>query len=218
MMIQVFICDDHKLVAEGVSLMLAGEPGIEVSGFAHDGERVVTLVKEGEKFADVLLLDINLPGINGIDVCRIVKQSFPGIKVIALTMLKELSLVKLILKNGADGFLVKNAGKQEVIEAINTVMSGNRFVDDELKNLLLNDFVSQAKPRSSYELVPSLSRREKEVLQLILDEYTAPEIAEKLFISQGTVETHKRNLLAKLGVRNTAGLVRMALEYDLLNK
>ncbi len=217
-MIRVYICDDHKLVVEGISLMLSDEQAIEFAGFSPTGEDLVALAKTEPRFCDVLLLDINLPGINGIEVCKVMKQLQPAIKIIALSMLKELSLVKMMLKNGADGYLVKNAGKTEIVAAIRAIQEGKRFIDEELKDLLLSDFTTNVKQRRSTELVPSLSRREKEILQLILDEHTAAEIAEKLYISTGTVETHRRNMLSKLGARNTAGLVRMAMEYDLLHR
>ncbi len=216
-MIRVHICDDHKLIAEGIELMLKGEEDIRFLGATKSAEELLNLANSMTDFCDVLLLDINLPGMNGIEACKIIKTVSPKMNVIALSMLKELSLVKLMLKNGANGYLVKNAGKDEIVSAIRVVVTGKKYVDDELKDLLLEDFTS-GKTKKDDEIFPSLSRREKEVLSLIMQEFTAVEIADKLFISNGTVETHRRNMLSKLGVRNTAGLVRMAMEYNLLDK
>ena len=129
-------------------------------------------------------------------------------------MHKESSLIKLMLSNGAKGYVLKNAGQDEVIEAITQVYQGKTYLDDTVKEIIVNT-VTKASKKSQQSPFPSLSRREKEILELILEEHTTQEIAEKLFISFGTVETHRRNMLIKTGARNTAGLVRIALEYEL---
>ncbi len=216
-MIKVFICDDHNMVVEGIKLMLDDEPDIEFTGYCNDAEKLLELAGQNNLNCNIILLDINLPGLNGIDTCKILKQQFPLYKIIALSMLKELSLVKLMLKNGAEGYLVKNAGKAELVTALKNIYSGENYIDEEIKKLLVADLTNDARQKKSFELIPSLSRREKEILQLIVEEYTTPEIAERLFISNGTVETHRRNMLTKLGARNTAGLVRMAFEYKLID-
>lgn len=216
-MIKVFICDDHNMVVEGIKLMLDDEPGIEFAGYCNNAEKLLELAGQNNLNCNIILLDINLPGQNGIDTCKVLKQQFPLYKIIALSMLKELSLVKLMLKNGAEGYLVKNAGKAELVAALKTIYSGENYIDEEIKKLLVADLTNDARQKKSSELIPSLSRREKEILQLIVEEYTTPEIAARLFISNGTVETHRRNMLTKIGARNTAGLVRMALEYKLID-
>ena len=129
-------------------------------------------------------------------------------------MHKESSLIKLMLSNGAKGYVLKNAGQDEVIEAITQVYQGKTYLDDTVNEIIVNT-VTKASKKSQQSPFPSLSRREKEILELILEEHTTQEIAEKLFISFGTVETHRRNMLIKTGARNTAGLVRIALEYEL---
>ncbi len=210
------ICDDHKLVIDGVKLMLEGETNINLVGFAFSGEELLSQINDIEM--DVLLLDINMPGINGIEACKQVHHYKPEIKIIALTMLKELSYIQLMLKNGALGYLLKNAGKQELVNAIETVFGGKRYLDEEVNEIILNDISQESNKSNNMVLFPKLSRREKEILGLILEEFTSNEIGEKLFISLGTVETHRRNIISKLGVRNTAGLVRIAIEYNLLDK
>ena len=211
-MIGVYIVDDHKMVIEGMQLLLQDDPDIQVVGFATDGEEA--LEKISSETADVVLLDINMPGINGIDTCKALLKKHPSLKVIAISMHKESSLIKLMLGNGAKGYVLKNAGRDEVVEAIKTVHQGKMYLDDTVNEIVVNSVAknSESKPKSPF---PTLSRREKEVLHLILDEYTTQEIADKLFISFGTVETHRRNMLIKTGARNTAGLVRISLEYDL---
>jgi DNA-binding NarL/FixJ family response regulator len=212
-MINVLLCDDHRLVIEGMQLILSNLPDIALKDVAFTGEEAIEKINQHP--IDVLLLDIHLPGKNGLDICKIITSTHPSIKVIALTMSKDLSLIKLMLKNGASGYILKNANKEEVIEAIYSVSAGKRYLDKEVNELIVND-ISSSKSAGSKNLLPSFSRREKEILQLIMDEFTNQEIADKLFISLGTVETHRRNMLAKVGARNTAGLVRMALEYNLL--
>ena len=138
----------------------------------------------------------------------------PQLEIIAISMHKESSLIKLMLSHGAKGYVLKNAGQDEVIEAIKEVYQGKMYLDETVNEIIVNS-VSKSLQQSAQSPFPSLSRREKEILELILEEYTTQEIAEKLFISFGTVETHRRNMLIKTGARNTAGLVRIALEYEL---
>ncbi len=212
-MIKVFIIDDHQVVIEGIELLLSESEKIKCIDSALSAEE--GLEKLNSCKPDVVLLDINLPGMNGVEACKKIAREFPAIKVVALSMLKQGSLIKMMLKNGASGYVLKNGGKDELIEAIEQIAAGKKYLSTEVTSILV-DGLSGKKTSTKKNPFPSLSRREKEVLQLILDELTTKEIAEKLFISFGTVETHRRNMLIKLGVRNTAGLVRAALEYDLL--
>ncbi len=210
-MIHVFIIDDHKMVIDGLELLLQNNKTIKVVGTATSGEEgIKTLPKINP---DVLLLDINMPGINGIDTCKEILKILPDLKIVAISMHKESSLIKMMLSNGAKGYVLKNAGQDEVITAIETVYSGKMYLDATVNDIVVNSVANNSKKKQSP--FPSISRREKEVLQLILDEHTTQEIADKLFISFGTVETHRRNMLIKLGAKNTAGLVRIALEYGL---
>ena len=210
-MIQVFIIDDHKMVIEGLELLLQNHQGIEVVGFAMSGDEGIKTLSEVK--ADVVLLDINMPGTNGIDTCKILSKEQPHLKIIAISMHKEGSLIKMMLSNGAKGYVLKNAGQETLINAIETVHSGKMFLDQTVNDIVINSVAAGSK--KSHVPFPTISRREKEVLKLILDEHTTQEIADKLFISFGTVETHRRNMLIKVGAKNTAGLVKFALEYEL---
>jgi len=210
-MINVFIIDDHKMVIEGLELLLKDTETIKVVGTATSGEEGIQKLPKVNP--DVLLLDINMPGINGIDTCKVLLKELPNLKVIAISMHKESSLIKMMLSNGAKGYVLKNAGQEEVVKAIKTVYNGKMYLDATVNEIVVNSVANKSTKKESP--FPSISRREKEVLQLILDEYTTQEIADKLIISFGTVETHRRNMLNKLGAKNTAGLVRIALEYEL---
>ncbi len=210
-MIKVYIIDDHKMVVDGLSLMLKDQPDIEVVGYSCSGQEGIDKLKTIE--ADVVLLDINMPEMNGIDTCKLLMKEHPHIKVIAVSMHKEGSLIKLMLSNGAKGYVLKNAGQDEVVKAINMVYAGKMFLDEVVNDIIING-VSSLSSKKNFPF-PTLSRREKDVLKCILEECTTQEIADRLNIGFGTVETHRRNMMVKLGSRNTAGLVRTALEYEL---
>ena len=156
-----------------------------------------------------------MPEMDGVECCRLVKERHPEVKVLVLSMLREASLIKIMLKQGANGYLLKNAGKDEVLDAIRKVHEGQQVFSTDVLDAVMDSFSQKTiKPITNPFL--KISRREKQILRLIVEERTTAEIATDLFISFGTVETHRRNLLLKLNARNTAGLVKAALEYDLL--
>jgi DNA-binding NarL/FixJ family response regulator len=209
--ISVFLIDGHRLVRQGIQLLLNGEPGIDVAGVADTGEEALEKIPECN--AEVVLLDINLSETNGIEICKKIKTLYPKISIIGLSAIQDAHLVSLLLKHGACGYLLKNADKEELLLAIRTVKAGGRYLG--LQN---HDLMPVSSKCMHNELFPPLSNREKEVLKLIIDEFTTQEIADKLFISFATVESHRHNILLKLGARNTAGMVRIALEYELLSE
>lgn len=213
-MINLFIADDHQLVIDGIKLMLSEAEDIVCKGEANDGDSALERLKEAQY--DIILLDVNMPGMNGMDACGRIRKNYPNLKILVLSMLKEASLIKMMLKNGANGYLLKNAGKDEVLKAIRTVVNGQQYFSPEVANIVMASLAGTDKKEQKSPF-PQLSRREKQVLKLIVNEYTTGEIADELGISFGTVETHRRNLLIKLGARNTAGLVRTGLEYGLLD-
>lgn len=212
-MIRVFLVDDHKMVIEGFQLLLQNHSEIEVIDFALSGEDALDKIMVQKP--DVVLMDINLPGMNGIETTKKIKEVLPQTQVIAISMHKESSLIKLMLSNGAKGYVLKNAGQKEIVEAIKSVHLNKTYLDETVKEIVISSISQPNTPKNSSPY-PRLSRREKEILRLIIDEFTTKEIAEKLFISFGTVETHRRNMLIKTGARNTVGLVKIALDYNLL--
>ncbi|MDX1477450.1 MAG: response regulator transcription factor [Saprospiraceae bacterium] len=214
-MIRVLIADDHTMFADGIESLLETESGIDVVGKCYDGLSVFDMIEQHD--IDVLLLDINLPEMNGIDVCKKLTSTHPGVRVLALSMHNDESIVSEILKNGAMGYILKNTGKAELVTAINKISQGQTYFSKDVTETIMRSLVNERKAtRKNSMLTPIVSRREREVLSLIVKEYTTQEIAEQLHISQKTVESHRRSLLTKLNVRNTAGLVRVAVANDLV--
>lgn len=213
-MIRVMIADDHNMFVEGVESILYGIDNIQVVAKCYTGPEVFE--KLATTPADVILLDINLPGMNGIEVSQKLNKDYPDVKVLALSMHNEESFVTEILKYGAQGYILKNTGKKELIHAIETIHNGQSYFSEEVTETIMKSLVNQRTGnKKSAVVAPKISRREKDVLELIVKEHTTQEIADTLFISLKTVESHRRSLLTKLGVRNTAGLVRVAIENQL---
>lgn len=208
--ITVLTIDDHQLVLDGLKMLIDSSNTLEFLGMAKSGKEGLKMIKE--LHPDVVLLDIEMPEMNGIEVCKSIKKSNPEIKIIALTMLIQPSVIEAMIKAGAEGFLVKNTSSDELVFAIQEVYSGESYYCKEVKTAIIKGISIKGKSSS----IPSLSRREKEIARLIVDSYSTKDIAAKLFISEGTVETHRKNILRKLGVKNVAGLVKMVIEERLL--
>jgi len=214
-MIKVLIADDHMMFVDGIESILANENEIDVVDKCYDGPCIFKKLDEYD--IDVLLLDINLPGMSGLEVCKKLTVTHPDVHILALTMHNTESFVTEILKNGALGYILKNTGKSELVRAIVKVSQGQSYFSDEVTQTIMKSLVTQKQKGSKYPSgAPIVSRREREVLALIVREYTTPEIADELHISLKTVESHRRSLLNKLNVRNSAGLVRVAFEYELI--
>ena len=210
-MIQVLIVDDHQLVIDGIHSLLNDAADIRCTGSANNGKEAISMMQEAH--FDVVLLDINMPGMDGLKICGIINEQFPDVKVIALTMLGERSMIKAMVEAGAKGYLLKNVGHDELVRAIKRVHAGKSHYSEEIAEILLSPITNQNK-KDLPKL--SLSAREKQILKLIVDEYTTSEISKTLHISVNTVETHRRNIMHKLGAKNTAGMVRIAVEQQLL--
>ncbi len=203
------------MFVDGIESILASESDFKIIGRCYTGPEVLQFVNQEEP--DILLLDVNLPGKNGIDVCKDLSVSHPNIKVLAISMFNEESFVSEILNNGAKGYILKNTGREELFKAIRTVSKGDSYFSKEVTETIMKGLMSSRKASSkTNSSIPKLSRREKEVLKLIAQEFTTQEIADNLFISLKTVESHRSSLLSKLNARNSVGLVRIALENDLL--
>lgn len=208
---KIAITDDHVMVLKGIASMLESTPELDVVGLYENATQ--TLERIGEDRPDVLLLDINLPDENGIDLSKQLLKAYPDLKIIVLTNFEDMSFVKRMLKNGVHGYLLKNTDKLELITAMKTVLSGELFLQKDIQKQLLN----QTSKSTIYNgLKPNLTRREHDVLVAISEELTTQEISEKLFISPKTVETHRMNIMSKLGAKNSVGIIKIAMEKQLL--
>lgn len=198
---RIFIVDDHPLVIDGLLNMLSSEQNVTVVGSAMSGEDALELLQTIE--ADIVFLDINLPGISGIEVCKQLKNRQPEIKCIALSTFNENSYISRMIAEGAVGYLLKNSGKDEILKAIENVQNGH---------LHLNvNFSSKSDEPGIF-----VTRREKEVLELIAEGKTNQEIADQLFISVTTVNTHRKNLLLKFNASNTAALIKLTVKANII--
>ncbi len=213
-MINILIVDDHQIILDGLSKLIDGTTEIAITGAVASGTEAIEQVEQAR--FDLVLLDINLPDINGFEVCRRIKTIRPELKVIALTMHDEAAYISKMSKMGVDGYLLKNTGQEELLSAIRTVVGGGSYYSAEVTQSLLA--ANRPKKATRTGMIQKLTRRETEILRLIVDELTTEEIAEKLFISPTTVISHRKSLLRKLNAKNTAGLVKNAYEFRLLDK
>lgn len=209
---RIAITDDHTLVLQGINSMLGNTPEIEVVGLYENAKE--TLENIHAHGPDVLFLDINLPDSNGVDLSKQLLEEYPDLKIIALTSFDDVSVVKKMLRNGVHGYLLKNTDKLELIDALETVLSGQQYLHKDIQEKLLN-LSSTKKEANSF--LTSLTRREIEVVKAIADELTTTEISDKLFISPKTVETHRMNIMSKLGAKNIVGIIKSAMENGLLD-
>ncbi len=205
--ITVFIVDDHFLVIEGIQAMLQNETGLQVIGHASSSSSCISFLQQHQP--DVILMDINLGQESGIELCKIVKDKYPQIMILALSTFNQFSFIDKMMENGASGYLLKNAERTEITEAIKQAIKGGTYLSREVNETL--KAVEEGRNDK-----PALTRREKEVLELIADGLNSQEIAEKLFIGVSTIDTHRKNLLAKFNVKNTASLIRIAAKLQMI--
>ena len=204
----LLIVDDHTLFIEGLSVLVSRIDGMQIIGQAKNGKQAIEICQNQK--VDLILMDLEMPEMGGIEAAIIIKHDYPSIKIIAVTMLNEYNTIKKALRGGMDGYMVKNLGIAELQKAIETVMNGQIYMSPEIMNILALG-VAGRKPNQAY--VPDLTRREKEVVKLIIDGLTNETIAEKLFLSPLTVSTHRKNVLSKLNLKNTAMLVKYCGDY-----
>jgi DNA-binding NarL/FixJ family response regulator len=214
-MINILVVDDHKMFVDGLESILEHEEDITLKHKCYTAREVY--VDNKLEDVNVVLLDINLPDQSGLDVCKNLIKNYKGIKILVLSMYDEESYITEILKSGALGYILKNTGRKELLTAIRTVATGKTYFSEAVTKTIMNGLINKTKEaKKSEKVVPKITRREREVLSLIMEQNTNQEIANKLFISLKTVEAHRSNLLYKLNVRNTAGLVKTAIENKLL--
>ncbi len=214
-MTNILLVDDHQIVIDGLKNLLEGEQEIDHIYETQTGAATLDLIQHHQ--VDLILLDINLPDISGFEICKKIKATQDHIRIIALTMHDHAAYISKMIKAGVDGYILKNTGKEELMQAIHAVTTGERYFSNEVKEALLAGTPKSREPRSG-DFIQKLTRREKEVLQLIVGEMTTDQIAEQLFISPTTVISHRKSLLRKLNAKNTAGLVKAAYEFGLLEE
>ena len=209
--IKLLLVDDHEIFLEGLQRLLSDVGNIDVIGTANDGNEALAFLQEHEP--DLILTDLSMPGMDGIALVKEVKKNYPAIKIMVLTVHNDRPTVSEILMAEAEGYLLKNSSKKELIAAINNVGGGATYYSNEVMNIILNKFQFQARQR---EAASNLTARELEILRLIADEKSSEEIAEELFISKRTVDTHRTNLLKKTEKDTVVGLLKYAVEYGLI--
>ncbi|MGZ3751043.1 MAG: response regulator [Mucilaginibacter sp.] len=208
----LLIADDHQLITEGIAKLIEGENGIGEIYTVRNGRQAVDLALSKE--IDCVIMDINMPVLNGVEATRLIKQAKPHVKVIVLSMLGDAAIVSKMLKAGADAFINKDTGKIELLLALEKVMLGEKYISPSIANNLVTLLTSRNVDTSGAE--KHLTARELEIIRLIADGLTNHEISDRLFISAVTVDTHRKNILAKLHLKNTAALVKYAADHKLL--
>jgi len=214
--IKVLLAEDHTIVRKGLCSLLDRENGIKVIGEAEDGREAMRKAEALEP--DVVLMDIAMPGLNGLEATRQLKKRFPEMKIIILTMHANEEYVLETLRAGASGYLVKKTAPDDLISAIRAVYKGDSFLSPSISRTVIDEYIRKVdKPGERDETYEKLTNREREVLQLIAEGYKTTEIADKLYISKKTVETHRANIMKKLEIRSTAKLTRYAVRKRIVS-
>lgn len=209
--VRILLADDHELIRTGIRNLIGGVRDFQIVGESADGEETVAKVRELKP--DVVIIDISMPKVSGIEATKRIRAEVPSAKVLVLTMHENAEYVYQILKSGASGYILKNAGKEEITEAIHAVMRGDRFFSPRISELMISEYVRQAEKRDDQSQGATLTHREQEVLRLIARGLNNQQIADKLFISPRTVDTHRTNIMQKLNIHDAVNLVRYALEH-----
>ena len=212
--IKVLIADDHTILRQGIKALLDNQAGIEVIGEAKDGREALTLIED--LLPDVILMDIAMPGLNGLEATRRIKKKFPKIKVLVLTMYTNEEYVFQILKAGANGYLVKETAFQDLISAIRAVYRDEAFMSPSISKKVINRYTQRVRDTND-TTGDMLTTREREILQLIAEGSSSKKIAEALFISPKTVETHRTHIMDKLNIHNRTDLVKYAIRTGIVD-
>jgi DNA-binding NarL/FixJ family response regulator len=212
-MIKLMIADDHQIFIDGIQSLLQHEQGMEVVGTALNGKQLLGQLPH--LHPHVILLDINMPEMDGLEAAKRILQDHPEIKLIVLTMHDTVEFITRLIEAGVAGYLLKNSNRQDLLEAIHTVFAGGTYYSKQVTATIMENL---RKPNNKTAAISQveLTPRELEVLKLIAQEFTTTQIADKLFISHHTVESHRKNLLSKLGKKNSAGLVAWAMERGMV--
>ena len=202
--LHIIIADDHKIVIDGLKSLLIEQNHIKIIGEAANGQEALDLIANNK--VDIAVLDISMPIMNGVEAAKIIRKEYPDTKILILTMHDGSEFIHELMEIGANGYILKNRGMEEFVDALETIANGEEYIKGQVLNTLLKA-VRKPKPKAV-----QFTKREKDVLRLIVDEHTTSEISAKLNIANSTVETHRRNLIEKTGVKSSLGLVRYAIE------
>ena len=215
--ISLAIADDEALFRRGMRLILDDYPGLKVIIEAENGQHLLDNIRASDELPDVLLLDLKMPVMGGIEAAEIIRREFPSILIVVISSHFSKAFIINMIEIGASAYLGKNTAPDEVVETIRMVREKGFYYNTEVMGIIRENIMSPISSKANREQTIDITNREKEVLQLICEECTTQEIADRLFISVRTVDGHRNNLLSKLGCRNTAGLVVYALQNGLVN-
>jgi len=212
-MVKLLIVDDHPLVIDGLKTMLKDVGYIQITGSVKNGKDAMSFLDDHPD-VNVVLLDINLPDTDGLRLCEQIRVKNKTAKIIGLTYVNEAGIITQLIKKGANGYLLKNMEREELIKAIDQVMDGSIYLSKAANEKIVQQLQAYDLPGNT---LPALTRREKEILQLLAKGFTSHEIASQLFLSTFTVDTHRRNMLQKFNVHNTQALINMANELRIMD-
>jgi DNA-binding NarL/FixJ family response regulator len=209
--IKIAIADDHQMFIDGIRSLLSKEKKLNFVYEALNAEDALSYIRKNE--IDLLITDISMPGMSGTELTKKIKQDFPQIKVLVLSMFNDPAIVNEILQSEAEGYILKNTGKQELLSAISKIMDDGTYYSNEVMHLMLTQ---KRKSANQIQNKEQLTERETEILKLVCEEYTTAGIAEKLFISPRTVDTHRKNILEKTQSKTIVGLIKYAFENNII--
>jgi DNA-binding NarL/FixJ family response regulator len=215
--IKILLADDHQLILDGINLLVKDAPDIDVVDEANHGEEVLDVLSRRK--IDVVLMDVNMPVMDGITTTREIKENYPDVRVLALTMVNEGPIITKMLDAGAAGYILKNTNKDELLSAIRKVAAGNKYFSSDVSETMMNNFASAKEKMKNAQnsiLRDHLTSREIEIIKLIVEGYSNAEIAEKLIRSPRTIDTHRTNIMKKINVHNIAGLIKYAMANGLM--
>ena len=211
--VRLLITDDHQMFIDGIKSILRNEESIKVVAEALNGKEALKIIAENE--IDVLITDINMPEMNGVELAKTVKSDYPDVKVLVLSMHNDQEIISEIIQVEADGYILKNTDKKELIEAINKVADNGTFYSNEVLTIMMQ---GAKREKEIHDQTKNLTERETEILKLIVKECSSAQIAEQLFISKNTVDTHRKNMLQKTGIKTIVGLIKFAINNNIVGK
>lgn len=211
---RLLIVDDHQIILDSLSLLISTLPNIEVVNTLSDSRQVLTFLRENE--IDILVTDLQMPFLNGIDLTLLVRQEFTNIRVLMLTVSEEAAIIREAFKAGISGYIMKKASKAELNTAITTLVKGDKYFNEAVMQVIMSESFQDSKSDETYNQPVVLTPREIEIVRLVAQEFSTTEIADRLFISAGTVESHRHNILRKLNVKNSIGIIKYAMLHHLI--